>query len=270
MLSVIAPFLIGNFEIQDYKLRNILMILVIFFGSFYGCVDDDYDKNDASESFLRARQDYDDGNHAMAIQSLGEFKARFPYSKLSTVAELMIADSHFQLDQFEEAAVSYKQFAKLHPKHEEVEFALYRVGLCYWNASPEDIDRDQGYTEIAVREWRYLIDRAPNNEYSMKARKLMQQGKLRIARNLEFVAKFYCKLEKWAACAYRSLMVANEYPEFKDMKKKSLNSAANALTILAKQKREKPDADDNTYFNLMSADDIKKEADRVRAEAKAI
>ena len=104
----------------------------------------------------------------------------------------------------------------------------------------------------------------------MKARKLIQQGKLRIARNLEFVAKFYCKLEKWSACAYRSLMVANEFPSFKDMKKQALNQAADALYILAKQKQEKPDSDDNTYFNLMSSDEIKKEADRVKGEAKAL
>ena len=251
-------------------MRNILMILTIFFCSIQGCVDDDYDKNDASESFLRARQDYDDENFTLAIQSLGEFKARFPYGKLATVAELMIADSHFQMEQFEEAAVSYKQFAKLHPKHEKVEFALYRVGLCYWYASPEDIDRDQGFTKLAVQEWQNLIDLAPNNDFSLKARKLIKEGNQRIADNLKFVADFYCKLEQWAACAFRSLLVANEYPEFKAIKKNALKKAGDALAILAANKRADPSSDKNTYYNLMSADDIEKESKRVLAESNAL
>ncbi|MDA9950972.1 outer membrane protein assembly factor BamD [Oligoflexaceae bacterium] len=251
-------------------MRKVLMILTILLSPFLSCVDDNYDANDASESFLRARQDYDDENYAMAIQSLGEFKARFPYSKLATVTELMIADSHFQLEQFEEAAVNYRQFAKLHPKHEKVEFSLYRVGLCYWYLSPEEIDRDQNFTKQAVDEWRKLIDRAPNNDFSLKARKLIKEGHLRIAENQEFAAKFYCKLEKWAACAFRSLAVANEYPEFKSMKKESLLRAGKALKILSEIKRKDPDSDANTYFNLMSADDIAAESGKVLAEAKTL
>lgn len=243
------------------------VLLLVFVSALPACVDEDYDKNDASASFLQAREEYDDQNYTMAIQSLGEFKARFPYSKLATVAELMIADSHFQLEQYEEAAIAYKQFAKLHPKHEKVEFVLYRVGLCWWYGAKEDIDRDQGYTRRAVQEWSELVDRAPNNEYALKARKLIAEGNRRIAENLQFVARFYCKQEKWGACVYRHLMVANEFPQFKDMKKEALREASRGMFVLAKQKAADPDSDKNTYFNLMSAAELEKKAQDLRQEA---
>src|SRR5690606_40263897 len=65
--------------------------------------------------------------------------------------------SHYELGQFTEAALAYEQFVKLHPKHPQVDYSLFRVGESYWQDSPEEIDREQEYTLKAIDEWQKLI-----------------------------------------------------------------------------------------------------------------
>ena len=42
-----------------------------------------------------------------------------PYSEKATLAELKIADIHFERESYEEAASYYQDFVELHPNHAE-------------------------------------------------------------------------------------------------------------------------------------------------------
>ena len=139
----------------------------------------------------------------MAIQKLSAYKAKYPYSKFSISADLLIADCHFQLGNYEESAISYKHFIRLHPNHESVDMSLYRVGESYWKEAPDDVDREQEYTKRAIKEWTQLITKFPGSKYSELAKHKIKKGKKRIAENLAFVGSFYCKQKIYHACAYR-------------------------------------------------------------------
>jgi outer membrane protein assembly factor BamD len=245
-------------------LKILIITSLIFLG---GCEDDELSK-DPGTAYATAKKPYDDGDYDIAITKLGEFKARFPYSQYAVEAELLIANSQFELENYEDAAVSYSQFAKLHPKHPQLDFALYRVGESYWMLSPEEIDREQEFTHKAVEEFQVLINRLPNSSYSKKAGKLVKEGQQRIADSFEFVAKFYCKQELYHACAFRSINLAREYPQFRKMRKDALVRAANALDRVAEQKKADPKSDKNIYFNSLNAEQIVSLARKLRSEAK--
>lgn len=250
------------------SLRVIWQILVVLC-VILSCSEKEFTK-DPAESFKIAREPYDDGDYEIAVTRLGEFKARFPYSQYAVEAELLLANAQFELEQFEEAAVSYPQFVKLHPKHPKLDFAMYRVGECYWQLAPEEIDREQDFTHRAIEEWEKLTDRLPNSRFSKKARKLVAEGKRRIAESYEFVSDFYCKLDLHHACAYRFIKLARKYPQFKDLRKKALSEAAMALKIVSKQKKEDPDSDKNLYFNSLSAEQISKLSVQLEQEAQKV
>ena len=233
------------------------------------CAEKEFDPNDAQKSFLIAKEPFDDEYYDMAIQKLGEFKARFPYSKYAIEAELLMADTHFELEHYTEAALSYEQFVKLHPKHPKVDYALFRVGQSYWEDAPEEIDREQEYTKKAIVEWRKLVEKQPDSEYSVKARALIAKGQRRIAESVSFISKFYCKQEIYHACAYRSIQLADEYGEFPDLRIEGLQRAVLALREVAKAKEAPKDEeedrgeDSNLYFKTMSAQEIRERADNL-------
>lgn len=238
------------------KVLRTLAIIALF----AGCTEKEFDPNDPKKSFGIAKEPFDDENFEIAVQRLGEFKSRFPYSKYAIEAELLLADAHFELGQFTEAALSYEQFVKLHPKHPKIDYALFRIGESYWEDAPEEIDREQDYTEKALAEWRKLVDRLPDSPYAKKAQELIKLGKRRIAESIDFIAKFYCKQEIYHACAYRAIQLADEYAEFSDLRIEALEAAIMALREVAKAKEADPESDSNLYFKVMTAQEIRARA----------
>lgn len=249
-------------------LQKIVFLFLIALG--YGCAEKEFDPNDPKKSFGIAKEPYDSGRHDLAITKLGEFKSRFPYSQFAVEAELLIANSHFELEHYAEAATAYQQFAKLHPKHAKVDFALFRVGESYWEEAPEEIDREQEYTEKAVVEWEKLVAKLPESVYAKKAVDLIATGKRRLAEAAEFSSKFYCKMELWHACAYRYILLARDFPQFTDLKKNALSEAARALDEVAKLKAADPESDKNIYFKKYSADAIRAQAGELRRQLQAL
>lgn len=234
------------------------------------CVEKSLDPNDPAKSFSYAREYYDDENYEIALNRLGEFKTRFPYSKFAVEAELLIANAHFELGQYPEASAAYAQFARLHPNHEKVDFAMFRMGQSYWEDAPEEIDREQEYTGLAIAEWQKLLESFPDSPYAAEARKNIAEGKKRIALSNEFVAAFYCKQEIWHACAYRYVQIFESYKNFPKLAKRAGSAAAEAFDKLAKLKREEPDSDKNLYFKSLTYEQLLDMGARLRSASQKI
>lgn len=230
---------------------GLLSIFTIVFN--FGCSEKEFNPDDPAGSFVIAREPYDDGNYEYALTKLGEFKSRFPYSKFTSLAELYIADSQYKLGRYEEAAASYSQFVKLHPKHEKAPYAMYRIGESYWVDAPEEINRDQELTQKALEEWDKLVVKFPESEYTKQAKEKIEQGNRRIAESQEFIVKFYCKMDVYHACAFRALDLADKYPRYRDIYKNAIRAAISSFRKLAKEKEKDPESDKNIYFKQLTA-----------------
>ncbi len=231
---------------------------------FFACAEKEFDPNDAEKSYGIAKEPYDDGSFEIAVTKLGEYKSRFPYSKYAVEAELLLANAQFELGHYTEAAVAYEQFVKLHPKHPKIDYALFRIGESYWEDAPEEIDREQEYTTKAIKEWEKLTAKLPDSPYAKKAKDLIKQGKRRLAESISFIFQFYCRQDINHACAYRAIQLADEFPEFPDLRIDALEHAINSLDQVAKAKEKDPTSDKNLYFKTMSASEIKARADGFR------
>lgn len=227
-------------------LNNLKYMVILLCLLAAACTEKGIIPDNPQESFANAREPYDDHNYELAIKKLGEFKSRFPYSRYAVEAELLIADSYFATGKFTEAGVAYEQFVKLHPKHEKIDLALFRVGLSYWKDAPEQIDREQEYTQIAISKWEKLIKEFPSNPYTSEAKELMDKGKLRIAKSEDFVARYYCRKEIWHSCAYHSLIILERFKDYTDLATAAIERASIALEHIAK---EKPYAKEKNLFN---------------------
>jgi outer membrane protein assembly factor BamD len=244
--------------------RNFVVILYILTVGFTGCVEKELDPNDPKKSFGLAKEPFDDGYYEEAIKKLGEFKARFPYSQLATEAELLIADSQFNLERYQEAAAAYETFVKLHPNHPRADYSLYRIAESYWSDSPESPSREQDYTERAVLQWQEVIQKYPNTAFAVKAKDMIAKGRRRLAESVQLVARYYCKMEVWHSCAYRYTTLLDKYADQKDLVKEALEKAADALDKVAAAKDQDPASDKNLYHRAMTADQIREKAENFR------
>ncbi|MEW6777788.1 MAG: outer membrane protein assembly factor BamD, partial [Bdellovibrionota bacterium] len=69
-------------------------------------------------------------------KGLSDLRLNHPFSRYAAEAELREADLLFYEDRFEEALAAYHAFAKGHPSHRKVSFALYRGAICYEKQAP--------------------------------------------------------------------------------------------------------------------------------------
>jgi outer membrane protein assembly factor BamD len=243
-----------------------LVLMVTLFIPFLvvSCSEKEFDPNDPKKSFGIAKEPFDDGYYEEALRRLGEFKARFPYSQFASEAELLMADTHFLLGHFGEAALAYDAFVKLHPKHPKTVYALYRIAESYWEDAPEEPSREQEYTERAITQWKEVIEKFPQSEYASKAKDMVVKGRRRLAASIQFIARFYCKQKIWHSCAYRYTELLDKYPEQKDMANEALEKAAFSLEQVAAQKEKNPESDKNLYHRSMNAQQIREKAEAFR------
>jgi outer membrane protein assembly factor BamD len=249
--------------------------IIVLAGALFlaSCQEKDFDLANPENSFAIAKKPYVQGNYEIALNKLGEFKTRFPYSRFAIDAELLIANAYFELGRYGEAVVSYEQFIKLHPKHEQVAFAQFRIGQSYWQQAPKDKDREQDLSSKAIAAFDKLAATYPDSEYAAEAQELSKQGQRRLAESQEFVAGYYCRQEIWHACAHRYLALAESYNKtFPDLVKKALNQAAVALDKLAERKGEVKDNEDesNLYLKAMSREELKQRAGELRDQAQKL
>lgn len=248
---------------RSYSFRFIVVVVLAL--GWPGCAEKEFDPNDPKKSFVIAKEPFDDGYYDESLRRLGEFRARFPYSQFATEAELLIADAHFNLDHFGEAAVAYDTFVKLHPKHPKAVYALYRVGESYWEDSPDEPSREQEYTEKAIDQWKEVVEKFPSSEFAPKAKEMMTRGRRRLAASVQFVARFYCKRGIYHSCAYRYTELLDKFPDQKDMTKEALEAAAMALERVADEKEKNPNSDKNLYHRTMTVEQIREKAAKFRS-----
>lgn len=146
-----------------------------------------------------------------AIESFQDVIDNYPYSDYTVLAELKIADAYFEQEKYEEALSYYRDFADLHPDHEQVPYTIYRSALCFYEQS-HDPSRDQTATEQSLTQLDHLLERYPYSTHAREAEELWRELRERLARHSMMIGDFYMDREEYQSAADRYRSVLNEYP----------------------------------------------------------
>ncbi len=174
--------------------------------------------DDAEAMYQRAMADLEDGLFPEALAAFAEVKTKHPYSKYAALADLRIADTHFERAKYLEAIDAYRQFLKLHPNHPESAYCYFRIGEAYFEQIPKDwwflppaAEKDQENTRRAITAFKDVLDRYPKDAYAEKARESLQEARRKLADHEMYVAQFYWKRERHLAAAQRAEGLVRDY-----------------------------------------------------------
>jgi len=152
------------------------------------------------------------GKYDKAIESFQKIKDWYPFSKYAILAELKIADAHFNSEEYEEAVYAYEEFEKLHPRNEAVPYVIYQIGRSYF-VQIDTIDRDQSSSQKALSTFNRLIKQFPEDPYAAKAREHINTCIKSLASHEFYVGLFYFKSKHYKAALKRFEAVLNNYPD---------------------------------------------------------
>jgi len=161
--------------------------------------------------FNKAMAFYREKDYWQAKPVFTELRDKFPLSQYAVLAELRLADIHFFSSEYVEAIHFYEEFKRLHPSHPDVPYAIFQLGMCYFNQRAS-IDRDQTPVEKASRHFEFLISHYPDSPFTGKA-----MGKYTICRQMMFehdfyIAAFYYKTKEYWAAEQRFVKMIPAYP----------------------------------------------------------
>ena len=188
--------------------------------------------SEVEKLYFEALDDLEDHLYPEALEGFNKIKTKFPYSRYAALAELRIADTHFDSHKHLEAVDAYQRFLKFYPNHSEAPYAMAKIGDAYYDQIPSDwwllppsAEKDQQNTRLAIAAYRDMLNRFPSSEHSAKARDRVADGNNRLAAHELYVANFYLKRKKHKAAISRAEGMLTKFP--------GVPSTEGALWVLA-------------------------------------
>lgn len=182
-------------------MKKLLVLPLLFL--FFGCATPDEGGNTPDALFKRAQHLEEDERFEEAISKYDELRNRFPYSKLSTQAELQIAGIHYKREDFTLAAAAYNNFRELHPTHSEIPYVVYQIGNSYYYNLPTTIDRDISDARVAIKEFENLVKKYPSYAKNKDAQEKTTKCYEMMAEKEMYIGHFYFLREQFLSAMKR-------------------------------------------------------------------
>jgi outer membrane protein assembly factor BamD len=203
-------------------MKYILTLLIAL--SLIGCsgTDELPPSADAGEQQIydEAQRYLRNDNYDLAVRSLQQLEARYPFGKYAEQAQLELIYAHYGAYEHEAAVEAADRFIRLHPLHPNVDYAYYMKGLAAYTANedffarfmPTDpTKRDTTQAREAFAEFAQLLSRFPNSAYAADAEARMVALRNLLARHEINVANYYLRRGAYLAAVNRGRYVVENF-----------------------------------------------------------
>ncbi|WP_286240297.1 outer membrane protein assembly factor BamD [Neptuniibacter halophilus] len=164
----------------------------------------------------------EEGALEVAIEKLQLLEARYPFGRYSEQAQLELIYAYFKNYEPEAARAAADRFIRLHPNHENIDYAYYLKGLTAFEQDiswitqylpVDETQRDPGAALDSFDSFATLVERYPESQYAPDSQQRMVYLKNRLAAYEVHVARYYIKREAFVAAANRGRYVIENMQE---------------------------------------------------------
>ncbi|MGW8302407.1 MAG: outer membrane protein assembly factor BamD [Desulfobacterales bacterium] len=194
------------------------------------------DSATAQELAWEGMDAYENGKYSKAIEKFQKLKDYYPFSKYAILAELKIADAHYQREEYEEAVFAYENFEQLHPRNEAIPYVIYQIGRCYYDQIGTP-DRDQTSAQKALEAFQRLVKQFPKDQYSTRAAEHIKTAQKSLAGHAYVVGVFYYNTKHYKAALNRFMTIISDYPDV-GYHQKALEYIAKCEASIAKEESD--------------------------------
>ena len=180
---------------------KLIVLLILTVALIQGCATPVVNKS-ADVLYKEGEDFYKDGRYEDAIASWKKVKETYQSPELTTKAELNIADAYFLNKDYIEAAAGYEDFRKLHPKHPQAGFALYRQGMSHFNQI-QGIDTDQTPVKNAQITFDSYLKLYPTDPQFTEVKEKHRDCRDKQMQYELYVGRFYLKTDAYKAAIAR-------------------------------------------------------------------
>lgn len=170
----------------------------------------------AQELFQNAKASMQEKDYAAAIDSLVKLGDRYPFSPYAIQGRIMLGDAYFLNQQYREAIDTYDEFLSLHPRHEQVPYVLFQLGVSKYHVQPA-IDLPQDQVAEAIEHFQRLIQSYPDSPYASTAKDYIAKCRRRLAEHELYIANFYWESGRYKAAWLRYDAIVRDFGDIPEV-----------------------------------------------------
>ena len=175
----------------------------------------------AEQFYAAAKEALDNGNYEPAIKLYEQLESKYPFGRYAQQAQIEIAYAYYKQGETAQAVSALDRFAKLHPNHPNLDYALYLRALANFKedlgplariVSQDLADRDPKAARESFEGFKDLVTRFPQSRYAQDSRERMAYLVEALARHEIRVARYYLSREAYLAAANRAQDAITRFP----------------------------------------------------------
>lgn len=155
------------------------------------------------------------GYYIKAVEQFNRIRNNYRDDPLAIEAELAIADVHFKKGEWDIARSSYDAFRRRYPRHQQIDYVVYQIGMTYYKKAPKFAGRDQTWTTQALASWTYFDERYPQSDHAVEVLELSEECDERLAKKELLITEFYVRRKAWESVLGRAKGLVQNYPDSK-------------------------------------------------------
>ncbi len=162
------------------------------------------------EAYQEGLQELKKGDALFAAKKFNEAEILFPQSDVAPRAALMAAYSYYSQSYYGDAIAELERFLRVYSNNNEVPYAEYLLGLCYYEQIVDE-KKDLQSIENSKKIFSGLITKYPNTEFAIDAEfKLNLIDDILAAKEM-YIGRYYFERKKWIAAINRFKYVVDNY-----------------------------------------------------------
>ena len=147
-----------------------------------------------------------------AAQKFLEAELLFPQSSWAPQSALMASYSYYIQNYYSEAVSNLNRFLKTYPKNENVVYAHYLIGICYYEMI-EDEKRDINPILKSKEKFELILKNYPSTDFALDSKFKLDLINDILASKEMYLARHYQKKNKWIAAINRYNIIVQNYNE---------------------------------------------------------
>jgi len=169
------------------------------------------ESQDIDFRFTRGQERFENNRYYRAIDDFNFVVLNSPADARADDAQLYLADSYYEMNNFLIAASEYRRLVQRYPESPLTEQARYKLGLCLVELSPH-YQLEQDYTTQAINTLQRFIEDFPTSQYREQVTNLIDELRAKLAHKLYSNAHLYFIQRRYeSSLIYHEQLLSNYY-----------------------------------------------------------
>ena len=162
------------------------------------------------ESYRSGLEQLEGGDVLFAAKKFNEVEIMFPQSKWAPTSTLMAAYAYYSQQYYYDTIEELKIFIKKYPKHENIDYAHYLMGICFYEQIVDE-KKDLKSIILAKEKFKFVIRQFPDTDYALDATFKLDLINNILASKEMYLGRYYMQKKKWIPAINRFRKIIDDY-----------------------------------------------------------